>query len=957
MAEIRRRALVGRDEQSRLLREVVAGSGGTPAEAVLLCGAPGAGKTALLDVVAGEAAARGVLVVRATASADVLDLVGVADAVLGAVARGTAEADLVGRVDALRRARDRTRHDPRAGLALVAALVAVLARVAASRPSAVLLDNVERIAPRQFPLFGTLLRGMRTAGIPLVLACRTTRRNPEPPAELALPADRVVELPGLDRAAVRELISAALEVAAEEDLVDAVRAALGPRAGVPGDVLALLGALDPRDSLVVVDGHACLPATELPAGLPLEREGTSAECDRVVEVAALVAGLTATTRLLVDELLSLAPALDRPVDDLGTALDLLVEDGVLSVGPDDRVTCAVPAVARSLRAGPDRWDLPALHASIAAGAVRRGGLATACGDPAVRGHALAAGGALPAEVATPLLLAAVERAEEDPGQAIRAAVALLDALPPEDRRVPGLLSTAMRLMMRRGHVRGLVDLGNRVMLRRDRLPARAVRKAGLVWAFAVVQARWTGADAWVDPAAETVAAGEPEAAGMMAMGARAFPALAGPGPAGGRTEAGAWAAVGPVPGSAEANVLVAGLGDRDGFETALAELRRAGGGPADPEQVRDALAFEDWGAAYAILLGESRTHPVDRRPRCGYRDLVDDYLAGEWDAALSKARRIEARATAAHRAPQHDLACAVAAEVCRARGDLPRAVAWLDRIPADAALGPVLAWVRCGVRHDLGRTAEAAERGWADYRALRAAGHLVGLERLLLRLGRQGGAGRDAVPAELADLHDRVRSRGTEVGVLVARAMAGGDVRSALAAHALVAARPDRALLFTIDLLLVRLADDPRAWLAEARDLADRFASRQARRLLTQVAKARGVAPPRRRAEREAFSALEVQVLDLVSAGATNRQIATSLGRSEKSVENYLARLFERSGCRSRLELAMCWVDGSLAAQAGREPDQAGRKPDQAGRKSGKAARRTGQAGRKSGQAGSVPAP
>ena len=46
----------------------------------------------------------------------------------------------------------------------------------------------------------------------------------------------------------------------------------------------------------------------------------------------------------------------------------------------------------------------------------------------------------------------------------------------------------------------------------------------------------------------------------------------------------------------------------------------------------------------------------------------------------------------------------------------------------------------------------------------------------------------------------------------------------------------------------------------------------------------------------------------------TNRQIASSVRISEKTVENYLTKLFARTGCRSRLDLAAASLEGRLVA-------------------------------------------
>ena len=48
----------------------------------------------------------------------------------------------------------------------------------------------------------------------------------------------------------------------------------------------------------------------------------------------------------------------------------------------------------------------------------------------------------------------------------------------------------------------------------------------------------------------------------------------------------------------------------------------------------------------------------------------------------------------------------------------------------------------------------------------------------------------------------------------------------------------------------------------------------------------------------------EVEVLRLVIAGSTNRQIAEELVLSSKTVERHLSNLFTRTGAGSRQELA-----------------------------------------------------
>ena len=72
---------------------------------------------------------------------------------------------------------------------------------------------------------------------------------------------------------------------------------------------------------------------------------------------------------------------------------------------------------------------------------------------------------------------------------------------------------------------------------------------------------------------------------------------------------------------------------------------------------------------------------------------------------------------------------------------------------------------------------------------------------------------------------------------------------------------------------------------------------------------------PRRPSDRE------LQVIDRVTAGATNAEIGLALGLSEKTVESHLRRLFDRYGVLSRTELAVLalqegWVGNPAAPLA-----------------------------------------
>ena len=69
---------------------------------------------------------------------------------------------------------------------------------------------------------------------------------------------------------------------------------------------------------------------------------------------------------------------------------------------------------------------------------------------------------------------------------------------------------------------------------------------------------------------------------------------------------------------------------------------------------------------------------------------------------------------------------------------------------------------------------------------------------------------------------------------------------------------------------------------------------------------------PRRPSDRE------IEVLGLLCAGASNDEIGSRLGVTEKTVESHLRRLFDRYGVLSRTELAVLALREGWVAEKGR---------------------------------------
>jgi two-component system, NarL family, nitrate/nitrite response regulator NarL len=58
----------------------------------------------------------------------------------------------------------------------------------------------------------------------------------------------------------------------------------------------------------------------------------------------------------------------------------------------------------------------------------------------------------------------------------------------------------------------------------------------------------------------------------------------------------------------------------------------------------------------------------------------------------------------------------------------------------------------------------------------------------------------------------------------------------------------------------------------------------------------------------------ELQLVSLISAGGSNKEIAESLGITEATVKRHLANVFDKTGVSTRLELAVFAMNHGLAA-------------------------------------------
>ncbi|MEV2229680.1 LuxR C-terminal-related transcriptional regulator [Streptomyces phaeochromogenes] len=936
---------------------------GAEVRTLLVTGGAGTGKTAVVEQARQMVVQEGGRVLRFGWESGEVPAGGTAaltDAVCGVLAK-VHDGRLPARIAAVRRVQARA-GGPGGEVALLSTLGEVLADAAREVPFALILDNTERMPARTASALGLLLRTFRPAGVPVVMAGRPMSPGHVTAAQLPAAADRVLELPPLSTAEVGELVVRRLGRSVEPDLVTAVLASLGPLAGSPAAVLSVLASLEERGGLLELDGQVCLTVSE--GGLRLRAD--AAELGRLCwpdaspdagtfAAAAVLAGLVERAEVRLEDL-HRAKSPDGPLEAVGRTVDRLVADRVVTVGQDGRIAFAVPALAAALRTLSARAEVRSLHAAITRLVTDRLG-ATAAGTrrPRLAGHVAAAGAMLDDSLAVPLLLAAAGSSVRfNQAWAVRSYHSVLRHLPPHDPRTPGVLHESAGLSLGHSDHSGVLALAEPLLAcldvphggdraereEREDLGDRGDRD-GLEWvtracALSALHEHRSPYDDGADPRYRAALQRVPSAEVLAMLGGRygigpSAPTASRPGSGGQEPGSGTGpgsgsnSGSGPVPSSAEVRLLAAAVGGGAEFERARQGMPGDALGEAALDRLRNAAAYGDLAGALEAVLGEQRYVVAGESTAVRYHSMVRDYLTGDWDSALSCARRIETRGRSGGAAGVGQPARALAAEIQLMRGELGRAREWLDLIP-DSVCHPLVARARLGVRYWSGQADEASadealEAARHDVRRARESGLLAGLDRVLLRMlsitvrGDSPEATRRTLE-ELEALYEETASPMTYEAVLVARGMVHGDADSALAAYRLVRRRVDLPLSVDCCQCLTEVGDDPRSWLDEAMRSGHVLGmGRPVRSLLGAAARRRNVSIPRRRAARAGLTDREVRLIGMVSDGSTNRQIAARLACSEKTVEQRLSRLFQRTGCRSRVELAAAWLDGSLARQ------------------------------------------
>ncbi|MEU2862188.1 LuxR family transcriptional regulator [Streptomyces mirabilis] len=942
-----RESLIDRDREVDEVAQIL-GSTGTSAQTLLITGQAGVGKTAMLERARLVATRNGAKVVTMNweDTEEPPGVAALADAVCDVLAR-IHDGWLPARITAVRRVQWRITH--RAGESiLLKTMGEVLADAAQSVPFAVVLDDVQRMPSQTASALGAVLRAFRPTDIPVVMAGRPVGAGWADGGGLAATADRVLELRPLPPSGIGELAAWWAGCPVEPALLTALSRVLGPLAGNPEAVLSLLTCWRESGSLVELDGRLCLtqrtdlldPVSRPDGLLRLVRPDMAAES---VELAATLAHLIGGGELRLDDLRFMGPHDGAHAESVAASVDQLVKSQVLTVDGDRRLSFPVPALATTLRTLPVRSDLPGVHAQIVKSVTDRMDAATAgARSPYLADHVEAAGSLLDDELAIPLLFAAARNdARSALPRAARAYRSALRRLPPGDPRTPALLREAAELSLRYADYEGVLELGQPLLACVERWAdstsagdpsaghGTALQVALQSWVFAVLHEHRL-------PFCQRAGARYRTALEPMPAVARAvsIAALYGIGP----VTLTAWddeqtptstptCGYSPLPAPAELRLMAAAVGSKAQIDSARQALPSGAVAEEALDRLRNAAAYGDLAGAFATVLGERYTG-AGHSTAIRYQAMVRDYLKGRWDSALTSARRIETRSRPDGAVGPGQLARALAAEIYCMRGELRHAHAWLDLIP-DNVIHPLVDRVRIAVRYWSGQTDEALAAGWRDARRARKNGTLAGVERVLLRilmvaaLEDRPETAQQALE-ELEALHKEAASPMSREAVLIGRGMVHRDADSLLAAHRSLTRRGDAPLGLLCSYGLLEVGDDPQPWLTEVKRISHMMAiGRPVRAVIDRTAQRRNISLPRRRSASKGLSDEDITLIEMISGGLTNRQIAARLACSEKTVEQRLTRIFRRTGCPSRVKLAAAWLDGTLV-RLGLVPDTGG---------------------------------
>jgi DNA-binding NarL/FixJ family response regulator len=684
------------------------------------------------------------------------------------------------------------------------------------------------------------------------------------PGTLTELADHLVELRSLSETETAELVAGLAGARVDFAVVPALRTALGTLAGNPGTIVSTMDSLRAAGRLTEVHGVLYLRDHTRPIPLPADHKLVG----EVTPLGAQLLAMVATAeRFDVNDLNVFAAATGQPLADCGRTTDDLVTIGALAGGCSGRLYLPCPALGATVLASLGEDAVRELHRGFAEHLLRTNVPVNAA---ILAAHVNLAGQALP--VTPSVVDRLVDRTDWaevlKPELTARRYQAAVLHLGPDHPQAARIMSVLPRLLARIGRYDWLAEFVN------DFTPGWAAAHDTELSFVAALAALHTGQP--VPKRIRVLLTGRPLELcdrwfGGTTVSAAEIPQVF--------TDAcGAW---GPVP---------AREADRDGLLAAYSSF--------------------DLVTVFQNLYGESYGVPQDG-PLAAYHQLLRDYTRGDWEAALSAAIDLDLTGP---ETPVHALARLLAAEMCSNRGELDQASCWLA---AGSTLVAARGWVECGLLARMGKKHDSVVVGLKAYEEAVRLGDDVGMDLLILRLcvsaleGRRPELARRMLAAAV-ERHTKRGSRASHATLMLTRAMVEGDTDAAMAmVNAARQMADNRLARLHANVIAASLVEDPGPLFEESLEIVTRMGADAHAQIIKELMRRRRRAPARAKA---VLSETELRIIQLVTEGRTNRQIAAAIRVSEKTVENNLTRVFAKTGCRTRVDLAAANLEGRLAA-------------------------------------------
>jgi DNA-binding CsgD family transcriptional regulator len=368
------------------------------------------------------------------------------------------------------------------------------------------------------------------------------------------------------------------------------------------------------------------------------------------------------------------------------------------------------------------------------------------------------------------------------------------------------------------------------------------------------------------------------------------------------------------------------LGQASECLAALAQQREAAG----DDQVAQVWALTSSSACRAAFgqLAQARADLAEAKQACHYAapllaepfwrftEIVCNWLAGNWAVGQAEAAALDASKVSPITPALADIVAALRTEMLRGIGQRRESRQLADKLGA-AVPNEISAWALAGQDTEEGQFADAVRR-LAGVPALGMRGLTSPVLSLVLhRLAEAAFSCRDqaALAAAAADLA-RLDPAAPLTAILAGLAQSYATRDPGPARRAQQCADAEGAGMLAAEALTVRgrIGDDPARTLGAAYTAWQRFGVPGKARAVGALMHAAGLAVPatadqrasRREAEGpEMLTARERGVARLVHEGLTNQQIARTMDISIKTVEAYLTRLYRKTSCSSRVELAV----------------------------------------------------